>query len=471
LVTGSVVLIHDRVRIDAQLVGVEQGTILGTAMVEGPKQDTPTLARLMAEKVVELFQQEGGSVRSAQLEEPERPLASPKAPSLFSSRAEQRFQELAEHEQVREGPSLAPSSSQQPGTTIKQGPLILEIRPQAVPPWLDRLLGSAFEVVLGQIRTEAGPDGLTTLRVPVRLGMRPAVVEQARDLARELGGELHVYPEALEIALKRQSQSSQAALKALASSWRLYLRLLAADARTLAIYSGFRHWRLANWITVIDHKRIRIELGNVVTGEGVVQGLSPEQVASLSSPRVSLEAVRREEATVRVERVDPLVLREPSLQRPLVWGEGSSALSAGIQARPVPKPEAVSEQEPILEALRAAIERLWDPPITERAWGPGHLPSNERATVLLATIRAGIPSSSVSLRVIRTSGDRQFDEAAVAAAEGATSQWWSKQEHAFVRHPDNPRASESGETLVVRMSFRLLHDLPTLALTQPPAGS
>lgn len=470
LVTGSVILVNGLIRIDAQLVGVEQGTILGTAAVEGPQREAPALARVLVAKVVELFRPEGDRIQS---DGPGTPATSALDPVPPSSRPERLFQELTALEQAHDRPPEPPGPIDQAGIILEEAPQTVRPLPQAVRPLIDRLLGSAFTVTIGPLRTEPTPDGLVTVRLPVRLAVRPAVVHAATELVRALGGEVRLQPDALEIHFAHRTPASRAVIDALAHPRRFYLRLLAADGRTLAIYSGFRHWRLSQWIAVKDHEWVRIEQGKVVTGESMVHGLSPEQVAGVSTAKVSLEAVPREQAMVQVEWAFPPPPAEPSSKLPLLWGDVPATTPSGARPRTPPRREAVSEGEPSLVALRSAIERLWDPPVTERTWGHGHVPSNERVTVVTATIGAGPPSPTVAVRVVRTSGDRQFDEAAVAAIEQAVLLWWSAPEpdqtHARLHAGTDP--AEPGQSLMVRVQFRLLNDLPALNLSPPPGTS
>ncbi|MER3424536.1 MAG: hypothetical protein C4293_16275, partial [Nitrospiraceae bacterium] len=65
LVTGSIAAVGDRIRIDAQALGVEQGRVLGTAVVEGPLTSVPSITRAVVMKVSELFQPPDSRVGAA----------------------------------------------------------------------------------------------------------------------------------------------------------------------------------------------------------------------------------------------------------------------------------------------------------------------------------------------------------------------------------------------------------------------
>ena len=51
MLTGSITSRETRLRIDAQLVDVEQGTVLGTAVAEGPVGEVSSIAGLLVTKV------------------------------------------------------------------------------------------------------------------------------------------------------------------------------------------------------------------------------------------------------------------------------------------------------------------------------------------------------------------------------------------------------------------------------------
>ena len=75
LVTGSIAVMEGMLRLDAQVLNVEQGTVLGTAMAEGPLAAVQSVTRSLGKQVMELFpgsageqvvkEEEGGAWESA----------------------------------------------------------------------------------------------------------------------------------------------------------------------------------------------------------------------------------------------------------------------------------------------------------------------------------------------------------------------------------------------------------------------
>jgi TolB-like protein len=432
LITGSMTKIGSAIRFESQILGVEQGIVLGTASAEGPAEDATAMARVIAARMASLFPNAGAP----------GPVESSEAFST-AARATESGERLWQDGTPMEAlTALERAMAADPG----YGPARWTYGrvAQAAMRIAKQFLETAFVIDTDPPRTEQAADGTSTLIIPVRISVAPSAVAALVDAATAGGGGQVSSGagkgELLDLSFGRDDMTRQVADRLLAPR-RLYLKLLAADQRVIGVYSRLREWVPATWVSASDGRRLRIARARAIEDEAVFAGLSEQQVAAMFGLRLTVEPAAREQASVRVD----MVARDASLRdsRPRTREELLRAPATDTRAA---------------DELRKALERAWRPPVGERPWGPGYRPGNERtAVVLIDRDDAG----RLVVRLNRPSGDTLFDDAAVSAASDALA-------HGAVV-PQDP-------ALRMRAQFRVVKDLPLLNViesssrTQPLAA-
>nr|MBA2253213.1 hypothetical protein [Nitrospirales bacterium] len=245
---------------------------------------------------------------------------------------------------------------------------------------------------------------------------------------------------------------------------RLYVRLLSAEGRTVAVYSDFRAWSLSNWIAA-DGSTLRIRHAYVLPSEARFGELTPEQVTAITSLRVTVDRVPQERATVRldVQTVnDQPTAKEPAAPSPESRSE---------------RHKRATEQDTVLldsvSPLRVLMDAAWFPLVTARPWSRGYMPSNERTAVITVTLDRAKQRIDEEPRLVRASGDAEFDQAALAAARDGLQQWRATRGFESLSRPPAVPSGGSGLTagpaapLKVRAHFQLHQDVPALNLIGP----
>jgi TolB-like protein len=461
LVTGSVAETDGRVRIDAQLMGVEQGTVLGTAMAEGKLTEVPSVARSLVAKVVELLPNTGNR-RTETVTQTTGDAESGLVPATKAndagetlSRAGKMFQALEEFERALAADPAHPTARTNYARTIRSlsGSDLLRTSQSDESPegdrrivarLVERLTGSGLEVEVQAARSERTSNGSLMLRVPVRIRLSPAAVEAVCESAQAMGGIVIKKPGGVvEVVLSSRPALNRDFSKELAKPRRIYLRLLSKEGRTMGIYSSLRSWMVSNWVSPMEDQRVRIESGRADGSEAVFAGLTQEQIAGAAGFRMTVDSVPRERAMVRVDIAE-------AAERDRV--------------RRSPPPDAAKPQA--IQALQVQMERFWNPPVTERPWAIGYLPGNERTAVVTASLEAGNKEPLEDLRLVHISGDSEFDQAAMGAARTGLQHWLAESTaplRADVGGGELPRS----RALKVRAEFKLLKDIPLLNLIGP----
>jgi hypothetical protein len=200
---------------------------------------------------------------------------------------------------------------------------------------------------------------------------------------------------------------------------------------------------VSNWASPVDDQRVRIESGRADGSEAVFAGLTQEQIAGVAGVRMTVDSVPRERAMVRVD---------------------VSEAAERDRGRRSPPVDAVKPQ--VIQALQGQMERLWNPPVTERPWGIGYLPGNERTAVVTTILEAGNNEPLEELRLVHASGDSEFDLAAMGAAKMGL-QHWLAESTAPLRDDVGGGELPRSRALKLRAEFRLIKDIPLLNLIGP----
>ncbi len=480
LITGSVTAIGDRIRLDAQLVGVEQGRVLGTAAVEGPLTMVPSVTRAFVTKVPELFRSADGRAEAAVHREL-RPgmftAAEANATGEVLSRQGRMFEALEAFERaLAADPDNRTARSNYAGTIrMLSGAELLRTADGDMPPRdaqrkikriVERLVGNGVEAEIGPSRLEQQRDGAVTLRVPVRLRMAPSTVTTVVESVQAMGGVVRYPPGpdgSIAIKLSTVPDINREFVREIAEPRRVFVRLLSHDGRTVAVYSDMQGWRVSSWVSGADEQWVRIEGHKIVQGEAVVTGLTPQQASAVVSAQVTVDAVPRERTTVRLDVSEA----DPTRER-----EETSSRSAHLEQ----KARSMIEQPalPDLASLRAMMAEAWNPPITERSWSQGHLPGNERTAVITLILEKGGRGVREAPRLAKSSGDNGFDLASLAAARHAVQRWLSESatespQRQETQDPASWKTNDRSEwpALKVRTQFQLIKDVPALNLIGP----
>lgn len=476
LVTGRMIVADGLLRLDAQLVGVEQGTVLGAVSADGRLTDVATVARLLVAKLRGLFSASAGDspvVLSVGAQMLQTAKADHNGERL--SREGKLFEALEEYERAL---ALTPNNTivqshvantlerLPPGSWLNPG------RTQSSRHVLNRImerLAMGLRMDLGRPFTNVmGPDR-SGLHIPVRIRLSAPVVDQTLEALKQVGGTVLQPSEQDDTTVVRftaQPELVEALAREKVFTRRLYLRLLSEEGRTIAVYSDFREWALSNWI-ILDGSTIRIKHGHILSSEARFAELTPEQVTAIASVRVTLDRVWQERATVRLD-----------VQTAIDQPSDRESRASLFESRSERHQRATQQDKAMLESvspLRTLMEAAWFPPVTARPWSIGYMPSNERSAVITLSIDSAKQRIREEPRLVRPSGDTEFDQAALTAARMGLQQWLSARGfESLARTPVMP-AKEVGrpEDLLppfkIRAQFQLHQDVPALNLIAPHA--
>jgi hypothetical protein len=247
---------------------------------------------------------------------------------------------------------------------------------------------------------------------------------------------------------------------------RLYVWLLSADGRTIAVYSDFRAWSLSNWIAV-DGSTLRIRHAHVWRSHATFGELTPEQVTAITSVRVTIDRVPNERATVRLDV--HTANDQPNVNEPVPL----SPESRSERHRRVIEQDASMLDR--VQPLRAHMDAAWFPLVTARPWSRGYMPSNDRTAIVIFMVDQATQRIREEPRLVRTSGDADFDRAALAAVRNGLQEWLSAKGFealswisAFPSGGTDPTAVPAA-ALKLRAHFQLHQDVPALNLIGPRA--
>ena len=469
LMTGRMIVADGLLRLDAQLVGIEQGTILGAVSADGRLDDVASVARLLVAKVRVLF--------SASASDPSRvpPVG---AQMLQTAKADHNGEQLSREgrlfealEEYERALALNPNNTivqSHVAQTLERLPPESWLNPDRVPSnrlVLNRIverLAMGLEMDIGRPSTDAMGPGRSGLHIPVHIRLSAPVVDQTLEALKQIGGQVfppseHDATTVVRFAAHPEWIEALAREKILTR--RLYLRVLSEEGRTIAVYSDFRKWALFNWIT-LDGSTIRIKRAYSLPSEARFEELTSEQVAAIASVRVTLDRVWQERATVRLDvqaAIDQASDRESRV--PL-----SESRSERHQ-RVMDQDKAMSDH---VSPLRVMMEAAWFPPVTARPWSAGYMPSNERSAVVILSLDPAKQRIREEPRLVRPSGDTEFDQAALEAARTGLQQWLSAGGFESLAQTSS-MPEEPLPPFKVRAQFQLHQDVPALNLIAPHA--
>ncbi len=474
LVTGSLAVVKEQLRLDAQLIEVERGAVLGTASAEGPIDHAPAVATELVQKVLRLLPGRDASLSKRPVVTPgllEAAQANDAAEEL--TREGKLWQALREYERaLRAAPGFGPARAnyervvkKMPGWQLLQ----LEGAAVAAPSDEDRLRRLVERLVASGVEADFGTpfpivprDDAITLNVPVTLRLSPSAAEAVMQAARTMGGRVRMPAEAegpVELIPSSQPEFNRLFIEEVARPRRLYLRLLGRGGVTLGIYSRLRDWRLSTWVQPLYEETVRLETTRVITAQAVFTGLTRDQVAHLTAMKLTVDEVPDERATVSLDVREPLTPRAPPSPKP----NDPTGMDEDATTPPSDDPgEDLAGTE--LEPLRARIEEAWNPAVSERRWARGYLPGNERRAIVGLTLRGRVANGTTPPRIIRSSGDPLFDSAAVAALKSGLTQWLAAMPVRDAAAPSKTPRAVRYPPQAIRVQFQLIKDIPALNL-------
>lgn len=442
ILQGTMALVGGLVRLDAHLLDVERGTVLGAASVEGGAGDVLAMEKQLAVRIVELFPPEAAGRA--------QPFLGPSpTPSQAAAGALYEGVDAADRGNVPEALArLETALGRDPRFADAQGRYQRML--QAVDTEQLRGRATAADATLADRQRLAARmaddllrNGLRTviegrdfplIRIEVRFDEQ-ALRDLRGDVAR-LGGTVEVREGRLLVRASSHPAVHEAFARAAALPRRLYLYLLAPDGRRLAVYSRFRRWQGGDWISQGPDDRIVVQSERRLSEQIALPVAPADRAFAPARIRAGLDVVPREEGVVRVE----------------LLGTGESGRESLLSPHPQGrKVRSGAGADMVRAALQEEIERSWNPPIWERLPGPGYLPSARRATVVTAAIQADGPGSPT---VADGSGEPDYD----AACAGA----WLGMDRTRLAEPlSKLRAEEDAPvSLRVRIHCALLKDIP-----------
>ena len=476
LVAGRMIVADGSLRLDAQLIGIEQGTVLGAVSADGRLDDVATVARLLVARLQALFSAsaaDSANMPRSGAQMLQTAQADHNGEQL--SREGRLFEALEEYERAL---TLTPDNTivqSHVARTLERLPPGLWLnsrRTQANRPVLNRILerlAMALEMDVGRPSTEAIGAGRSGLHIPVHIRLSAPVIDQALEAFKEVGGVV-LQPSDSDgptaVQFPRHPELIEALAREKVFTRRLYLRLLSEEGRTIAVYSDFREWALSNWIA-LDGSTIRIKRAYILPSEARFGELTSAQIAAIASVRVTLDRVPQERATVRLDVQAAIDLpSERELRTPL-----SESRSERHQ-RETEQDKAMADR---VSPLRGLMEAAWSPPVTARPWSVGYMPSNERSAVVILSLDPVKQQIREEPRLLRPSGDPEFDRAALAAAGRGLQQWMSARGFESLVRTFTIPAEEVGRAdnrlppFKVRAQFQLHQEVPALNLIAPRA--
>ena len=476
LVVGHFGVTRNRLRVEAYLLRVTDGTVLGTLSTESTLTESPALAQAVVRQLLALLHRADPRINP-------RPMVG--RHFLQAAKANARGEDLWEQGRRTQAvrafeQALAVDHTYRTAYSNYSAALqalsgwdLLEFERKGKSPLTDdqvvrrvvaRLVGSGFEAELGTSRVEAAKDGTRTLIVPVRVSLNPSALEAVFESLGNFGGRIEpgVTGEGpVEVTLSGRPRLNTTFVEQLRQPWRIYLHLVTRTGYSIGVYSDHRDGLVRNWILPLDHERLRIDQHKTLAFDARFTGLSREHIGQIAAVKISTKPVPGERTAVRVAvgRTRSLTSRR---------GSGSRPLSAVQSESRNGQDQYVTTVQSKLPTLQTAIARLWNPPI---AAGPG-TKSPKGLTKGQALVDLGLREGDVGFRVkptiIRTSGDPAVDDSCRSATQVAAENWaeeltytvvmplWPAQTH----RPSNGTNGTSSALPRILIQCQLTKDLP-----------
>jgi TolB-like protein len=411
ILLGSATRVGNILRLDAQLLDVERGTILGAASVDGRLDEVLALEKQLASRILSFLRRDPGW----QTAPPTRPYP----PSRDA--AEALYRDLAATGEGDIDEALAKLD-----TALKKEPRYADgerryeralRKVETARLWTrgsgqnggdeDRVrLGTrlADDLFREGLLAEADPAAANGGPLQILVRFDGATVERVRQEIERLGGTAEEEGSALILRLP-QSEIRSGIVRAVEARRRVFLHLQTPDGRQVAIYSRLKEWEGQQWIWAAKGGDVVLDVGRRFT-----QTLPLPSVLFEGLPLslwITLEPVPHEQAVLQVELIRTGDDGRETVLSPRAEGQiRDAALKSELSD---------SKIEELRIALGREFEQLWNPDVWERTPGPGYLPSARRSIIVSAQIHS---RKLTGPRILGASGDRPFDEACLSAVAG-----------------------------------------------------
>lgn len=457
LLQGSAIRAGDVLRIDAHLLDVERGMVLGAASVEGGLNEALALEKQLAARVLEILRPDAGSRRRPASDASMTPSQEaagamyegvdatdrgnvPEALAQFESalkwdprfgEAQRRYQRIlsrVDTDHLR-AHALAPGAA-------------LADRRRFATHLADNLFRNGLLVAVRRgDSADSARDAGTAFHIEVRFDDQ-AVSKLREDVGR-LGGSVEQQGDRLLVRASDQADIHDVFARAAILPRRLFLHLMAPDGRRLAAYSQFRRWQGADWVSLGAANVVVIDAGRHMTEVLVVPGLPEEILFAAAQVDAHFDAVPREQAQIEVE-----LLGLNDADREVLLSPRPSARKGQAEALLETRQKWVDR---IRAVLQGELTRVWNPLLGERQPGFGYLPSARRSTIVVAPLRPDGPDLPI---LADGSGDPAYDTACLSA-------WTGMDRARVVEALSSPRGEAAPlGPLRARVSCDLLKDIP-----------
>ncbi|HEY3196505.1 MAG TPA: CsgG/HfaB family protein, partial [Nitrospirales bacterium] len=415
MLLGSATRVGDILRLDAHLLDVERGTVLGATSVEGRLDEVLVLEKQLATRVLAFLQRDSGwqAASPAHPYPPSRDAAEALYRDLAATGRGNIDEALAGFEaDLKKNPRYADGERRYERALRKVETARLWSRGFAKDGEdHDRVrLGTrlADDLFKEGLVAEVDPEGASnTGALQILLRFDGETVERVRQEIEQLGGTAVEQGGALVLRLP-QSEIRSAFVRAMEGRRRVFLHLQAPDGRQVAIYSRLKEWEGQDWVWIANGGDVVLDIGHRFMQTLTLPGMAFEGLPL--SLWITLERVPHEQAVLQVDLIRTgddgrEMILMPRAEGPVL----DAALKSGLSE---------SELEELLMALRREFERFWNPNVWERTPGPGYLPSARRSIMVSAQIQKRKPTAA---RILGASGDRSYDEACLSAVADADS--------------------------------------------------
>lgn len=467
ILAGSVTRVGDLLRLDAQLLDVERGTVIGATTVEGGAGEVLALEKQLAAHILAML---GSDSRPDSGERSLLPQMRAATPSPEAAAALYEGMDAADRGDVASAlAKFEAALGRDPRYPEAQGRYERALRAvdaealwarvgsrEATPEdrrrlaarMADELLRQGIRAEITGVTPEGGPVGGRGVKVGVRAWIDEQALQNLRQGVVRLGGVVEEREGLLLVRVSDDPAVHAAFARVITPARRLFLHLLAADGRRLAVFSRLRGWQGSDWVSLGQDGLVGVRVRHTVLEDILLTGLSEGHPAQV---RVGLDRVPREQAVIQVELLGTTEIGRETLLSPRAPGR-KEKIDGGPEV-------AAKWADDLRAALESRIEEAWDPPVWERVPGPGYLPGARRSAMVSAALQSGASAGRSPVlagppTLSGKSGDAAFDAACMRALSGLEARAGRDERPVALSEGGTPQA------LRVRITCDLLKDIP-----------
>jgi TolB-like protein len=373
LLSGSFHEVGDELVLEAHLLDVELGTVVGTARSAGPLDTIPAFTRDLAEKIGRLFVRDPqpmlGNRRLGELPRPNQE----SQPPIHPGQKDIATEHLDE-----------PWSS--PNVVLAMDTLLRLDRVQRIREeaqiLADRVWHKGISINLGDVHDQKDRKDLHSITT-VSVAWIPIKVFLQRDKVERLHNHLKITPstdsatpDVGSLFLDEKDLGARALFRQrMKDSRRLFVRALNAMGEVVAVSSAWP-WRVERLVQFPSEGGIEVPFWP----KPLVSGWAGFPKGMLTSSRkdysfdVIIVSVPREQRVVSVDLIQP---QPEELSSSILSSKSEGSIESTIGSRDV-------------QMLQSWFLEQWDPPVMEAVPFDGYLPGNYRSAQLLVTGVGGV---------------------------------------------------------------------------------